>query len=162
MGVYRFLFSVAVETFQGRNPTLYCRRPKDRGVPAEEREHASRTGTSRRECAVGALRQKPSRRWSVIGTLRPNGHGVCLFRSGCHNTPTTDRSGVLTSIIYSPRNPRFVTKRVAACERNLVDGVLLERLLHCEWKLCVHTEDLYLIIAFYNTFFINGILIMYF
>lgn len=37
------------------------------------------------------------------GTLRPNGHDVCLFRSGCHNTPTTDRSGVLTSVMYFSR-----------------------------------------------------------
>ena len=30
-----------------------------------------------------------------------NGHDVCLFRSRCHNTPTTDRSRVLTAIVYT-------------------------------------------------------------
>lgn len=103
VGVYRFLFNVAVETFKG--PLL--------PLPLlSETEGLWGTGggdgggEKKRNVLVAGEVALRSRQWSFVVTLRPNGHDVCLFRPGCHNTPTTDRSGVLTSVMYLPRNPR--------------------------------------------------------
>lgn len=109
VGVYRFLFSVAVETFKGQPPPSSI-VGNWRTVGSEERERVreavrKRRGQEEEERSRGEITLR-SRQWSFVVTLRSNGHDVCLFRPGCHNTPTTDRSGVLTSVMYLPRNSR--------------------------------------------------------
>lgn len=98
MGVYRFLFSVAVETFKGRlSPFLYMSEAGRKG------NHTWATRRDRLSSCSAELRSRDLADGQSYGALGPNGHDVCLFRSGCHNTPTTNRSGVLTSVMYFSR-----------------------------------------------------------
>lgn len=91
MGVYRFLFSVAVETFKGRlslSPflSLYVGNCRKR----------IRRGATRRECLFSRARQSCGLGVSSMvnrGTLRPNGHGVCLFRFGVTTHPLQIAAG---------------------------------------------------------------------
>jgi len=103
VGVCRFLFSVRALDSSGAKPlpllsgieehTIGGRRTGRRGGGAGASEENARPVEPRRG---------PSHQWSAVGTPRPD--DVCLPRPECHNTPTTDRSGVLTGVIYSPRS----------------------------------------------------------
>jgi len=91
---------------RGSFPLPLLLETEGRGIPEKERWRGNGGGEKERNILVYGKVTLRFRQWSLVVILRPNGHDVCLFRPACHNTPTTDRSGVLTSVMYLPRNPR--------------------------------------------------------
>lgn len=82
----------------GLLPFFICRKLKDHG--GREKATWGRQGGHVSSCSA-KLR---SRVFAAGQSWYPsNGHDVCLFRSECHNTPTTDHSRVLTSVMHLSR-----------------------------------------------------------
>lgn len=100
MGVYRFLFSVAVETFKGRLSLslsfFICRKLQEEDTTWSDKEGMSFLSCPAKLRSRGLV---DGQSW-YPSTERTR----CLFVPlWCHNTPTTDRSGVLTSVMYLSR-----------------------------------------------------------
>lgn len=82
VGVYRFLFSVAVETFKGQLPFPLLSETEGRGVPEKERWRGNGGSEKERNILVDGKVTLRSRQWSLV--VYPSVERTrCLFVPPC-------------------------------------------------------------------------------